>query len=173
MPGYTGYQGSVYPSAQFANVKRGEIPCFAASDIWQGAPVCIASSGDWTVVMITSSAQKPLGVARDFAAAGDPVSIFDYGNIVRTYPGAGGSFARESYVGYVGTSSGVHPITGVTVTYPVLGQVTGSGASSSGAVGGASSAVWAVGQAFESAALNDQAAFRIDPNLLSGTTNSN
>lgn len=169
MSGYTGYQGSVYPSGQFGTVKRFEIPGFAASDIWQGAPVCLASCGDWTFQMVTSAAQKPVGVARDFAAAGDAIAIFDDGNIQRTYPGAGGSFSRQAYVGYVGTSSGVHPISKVTVTYPVLGQVAGT---PSVAVGASSAAVWALGVAYESAALNDQAAFRIEPRLLSGLVTS-
>ena len=170
MPGYVGYQGSTYPSGQQSTVKRFEIPLFAASDIWQGAPVCLASVGDWTVQMVTSAAQKPIGVARDYAVAGNAVSVWDYGNIQRTYPGAGGSFSRQSYVGYVGTSSGVHPQSGVTVTYPVLGQVAGT---PSVAVGASTAAVWAVGVAYESAALNDQAAYRIEPALLSGLTTSN
>ena len=170
MAGYVGYQGSTYPSGQAGTIKRFELPCFAASDIWQGAPVCLASSGDWTVQMVTSSTQKPIGIARDFATAGNPISVWDYGNIQRTYPGAGGSFSRQSYVGYVGTSSGVHPISGVTVTYPVLGQVSGT---PSVAIGASTAAVWAVGIAWESAALNDQAAFRIEPALLSGIVNSN
>ena len=165
----TGYTGSTYPSGQVTDVKRFEIPCFAASDIWQGAPVCLASCGDWTVEMVTSSAQKPIGIARDFAGAGNPVSIFDDGNIQRTFPGAGGSFSRQAYIGYVGTSSGVHPVSGVTVTYPVLGQVAGT---PSVAVGASTTAVWAVGVAYESAALNDQAAFRIEPRLLSGLVTS-
>jgi hypothetical protein len=167
--GYTGYTGSTYPSGQIGDVKRHVIPGFGASDIWQGAPVCLASSGDWTFQMVTSAAQKPVGIARDFAAAGQPVSVYDDGNIQRTYPGAGGSFSRQAYVGYVGTSSGVHPVSGVTVTYPVLGQVAGT---PSVAVGASSAAVWAVGVAYESAALNDQAAFRVEPRLLSGLVTS-
>ena len=161
---------SVYPSQQFGTVKRGLIPCIAGSDIWWGAPVCLASGGDWTVIMATTSAQKPIGVARDYAAAGKAVSIWDDGNITRTYPGAGGSFPREAYVGVVGTSSGTHPISNVSVTYPVIGQVTGT---PSVAVGASTAAVWALGVAFESAALNDQTAFRIEPRLLSGIVNSN
>lgn len=165
MPNYTGYQASVYPSGQITTVKRFEIPCFAASDIWQGCPVRLASSGDWTVQMCVSSAEKPLGVARDFAAAGDAVSVFDDGNIVRSYPGAGASFAREMYVGVVGTSSGVHPKSGAVVTYGVIGAVVPGGTTLAGA---SQTAVWAVGMAFESAALNDQAAYRIEPRVLSG-----
>ncbi len=155
---------SVNPSTQFGDVNRFEVPCFAASDIVAGAAVRIASSGDWAVQMCQSSAEMPLGTARDFAAAGQPVSVWDIGNIQRTLPGAGASFARESWVGVVGTSSMVHPISGVTVTYGVLGQVTATAS----AVGGSSTPVWAIGQAFESAATGDQAAFRINPTILSG-----
>ena len=165
MPGFTGYQGSTYPSGQISTVKRFEIPCFAASDIVQGAPVRLASSGDATVQMCQSSAEKPIGIARDYAIAGDPISVFDDGNIVRTLPGAGGSFNRMSYVGVVGTSSAAHPQSGVTVTYGVLGAVAPVGAT---AVGASATPIWAVGVAYESAALNDNAAFRIEPRLLSG-----
>lgn len=167
--GYTGFQGSTYPSGQLSEVLRGHIPCFAASDIWAGAPVCLASSGDWTVTMCPDSSHKPIGVAKDFAAAGDSVSVYDDGNIKRSYPGAGGSFTRQSFVGVVGTSSGVHPISGVNVTYPVLGQVSGT---PSVAVGASAAAVWAVGVAYESAAVGDQAAYRIEPRLLSGLVTS-
>lgn len=166
-----GAVGSVYPSAQFGQeLERGVIPCFAASDIIQGAAVCLASGGDWMVQMVTGSNQKPIGIARDYAIAGNAVGVFDIGNIKRTFPGAGGSFPREAYIGYVGTSSMVHPQSGVTVTYPVLGQVTGT---PSVAVGASTAAVYAVGVAWESAALNDLAAFRIEPALLSGVVNSN
>lgn len=159
--------GSVFPSAQVTSVKRGLVPVFAASDIFPGAAVRIASSGDWAVQMVQSSAEKPLGIARDYAAAGDPVAVYDDFNIVRTPAGA--SFSRESYLGVVGTSSAVHPISGVTVTYPVLGQVTGT---PSVAVGASVAPVWAVGQAWESAAIGDMAAFRIEPRLLSGLVTS-
>ena len=168
-----GAGGSVYPSSQFSGfqvVRRGAIPAYAASDIVQGAPVCVASGGDWMVQHCTSSAQKPIGIAKDYAIAGDPVDVLDYGNIVRSLPGAGGSWPREAYVGVVGTSSAVHPNSGVTVTYGVLGQVTGT---PSVAVGASTAAVYAVGQAYESAALNDWAAYRIEPALLSGVVNSN
>ena len=170
MPGAT---GSAYPSAQFGGfieIKRGEIPGFAASDIVQGAPVCVASGGDWMFQHCTSSAQKPVGIARDYAQAGDPVAVLDLANIVRTFPGAGGSFPRQAYVGVVGTSSLVHPQSGVTVTYGVIGQVTGT---PSIAIGASTAAVWALGVAYESAALNDQASYRIEPALLSGVVNSN
>lgn len=156
---------SVYPSVQFGTLKRGEIPMIAASDIWWGTPVSFASSGDWTVVMCASSSNKPIGVARDFAQAGKAVSVYDYGNITRTYPGAGGSFPRQAYVGVVGTSSGIHPQSGVTVTYPVLGQVVNTGSTF---VGSSTQPIWALGVAYESAALNDFAAFRIEPTVLSG-----
>ena len=112
---------SVYPSTQWATVRRNPgLPAFAGSDIVQGAAVCVASSGDNQVIMCTSSAQKPIGVARDYAIAGNPVSVYDYGNEVRTNVGgngAGGSFSRQSYVGIIGTSSMTHPQSGVAVTF--------------------------------------------------------
>lgn len=169
MPGYVGYQGSTYPSGQISVVKRFEIPAFAASDIMVGAPVRLASSGDSTVQMCLTSAEKPLGVARDYAAAGGAISVYDDGNIQRMWLGAGASFSRQSYVGVVGTSTGVHPQSGATITYPVMGQVTGT---PSVAVGASTAAVWAVGVAFESAAAGDQAAFRVEPRLLSGLVTS-
>jgi hypothetical protein len=155
---------STYPSTQWSNeVVRGRLPMFAGSDIMQGAPVTVASSGDWTVIMCTSSAQKPIGIARDYAIAGNAVNVKDMGNVVRDYvagTGAGASFSRQAYLGVIGTSSGVHPQSGVSVTFPVLGQV---------AIGSQGQAtVYAVGQAWESAAIGDFAAYRIEPTLLSG-----
>lgn len=158
---------SVYPSTQWTSVRRGLLPCFAASDIVAGAPVRIASSGDGAVQMVQSSAEKPLGVARDFAAAGDAVAVFDDFNVIRSPAGA--SFSRQSYLGVVGTSSIAHPISGVTAVYPVLGQVTGT---PSVAVGASTAPVWAVGQAWESAAIGDNAAYRVEPRLLSGLVTS-
>lgn len=162
---------SVYPSSQWTTVQRNALPVFAGSDIWWGAPVCIASAGDWQVVMCASSNQKPIGIARDYAAAGKPVDVWDFGNVQRAWSGAGGSLSRQSYVGVVGTSSGVHPITGVTVTYPVIGQV--APAAGATGVGGSGAALYALGVAWESAAAGDQFAFRIEPQLLSGLVNSN
>lgn len=163
-----GGTGSTYPSSQISTVKRFEIPCFAASDIVQGAPVRLASDGDWMVQMCQGPGEKPIGVARDYAIAGNPVSVFDDGNIIRTYEGgqgAGASFSRQAYVGVIGTSSMVHPQSGVTVTYPLLGQVNGG---SPLGVGGVGSQIWALGVAYESAAVGDWAAFRVEPRLLSG-----
>ncbi len=165
---------SVYPSTQWTTVERALIPAFAGSDIVQGAAVCIASGGDNQVIMCTSSAQKPIGVARDYSQAGQAVAVYDYGNIARTNVGgngAGASFSRESYVGIVGTSTMTHPQSGVTVTYGLIGQV--APAVGATAVGGSATALYALGVAYESAATGDFAAFRIEPALLSGLVNSN
>lgn len=164
---------SVYPSTGWATLRRNVLPGFAASDIVQGAPVCLASSADDGFIMCTSSAQKPVGVARDYAIAGNAVAIYDYGNELRTNVGgngAGASFSRQSYIGVIGTSSVTHPQSGVAVTAPLLGQVTGT---PSVAVGASTAAVYAVGVAYESAAVGDQAKYRIEPALLSGIVNSN
>lgn len=165
---------SVYPSTQWGSVLRSSIPGFAGSDIVQGAAVCIASGGDSQFIMCTSSAQKPVGVARDYAVAGDAVAVLDYGNEIRTNVGgngAGASFSRESYIGVIGTSTMTHPQSGVTVTYGALGQVAPvSGATG---VGGSTTALYALGVAYESAAAGDFAAVRIEPALLSGLVNSN
>ena len=165
---------SVYPSTQWTTLLRGAIPGFAGSDIVQGAVVCVASSGDNQFIMATSSAQKPVGIARDYCAAGQAVAVQDYGNIVRSNVGgngAGGSWSREAYLGVVGTSTMTHPQTGIVVTYPVLGQV--APAAGATAVGGSGTALYAVGVAYESAAIGDFAAYRIEPALLSGLVASN
>lgn len=149
---------SVYPSTQVGAIVRGRLPMYAASDIWEGTIVRVASSGDWAVQMVATTTEQPLGIARDFAAAGDAVTVYDVGNVTRLVAGA--SFPRQSQLHVTGTSSGVHPISGVTVTYPVIGQVTP----------GASSGVeqWSVGQAFESAAVGDIVAVYVSPRTLSG-----
>lgn len=159
---------SVYPSTQWDTLHRSSIPAFAGSDIVQGALVCVASSGDDTVIMCTSAIQKPIGVARDYAIAGNPVTVADDGNKVRINVGgngAGGSITRQGYVGVIGTSSMVHPQSGVTVTFGLLGQVAGG---SPLGVGTAGSQTWAGGVAYESAAVGDWSAFRVEPRLLSG-----
>jgi hypothetical protein len=159
---------STYPSSQWATLRRSAIPAFAGSDIVQGAPVCIASGGDDQVVMCTSANQKPIGVARDYAIAGNAVTVYDDGNVVRTNiggNGAGASFSRQAYVGVIGTSSITHPQSGVAVSTPVLGAVAGG---SPLGVGGVGSQIWAVGVAYESAAVGDWSAFRVEPRLLSG-----
>lgn len=150
---------SVYPSAQWGEIERGRLPMFAASDIWANTIVRVASSGDWTVQMVATTTEQPLGIARDFAAAGQAITVYDVGNVQRVVAGA--SLSRQSEVHVVGTSSGTHPISGVTVTYPVAGQVT------PGASSGAEQ--WSVGQAFESGAISDLVAVRINPRTLSGT----
>lgn len=157
---------SVYPSFQWAQpALRGRVDCNAGSDIWAGTPVRLASVGDWTVVMCASQNDKPLGIARDFAAAGNPVAVFDDFNIIRPPVGVGGSFPRQAYVGVISTTSSAHPISGIACTFPLLGQVTGT---PSEPVGASLTPVWAVGTAWESAATNDQVAIRIEPRLLSG-----
>lgn len=155
---------SVYPSTQWSTLHRGSIPMFAASDIVQGAPVCVASAGDDSVIMCTTSAQKPIGVARDSAIAGNAIAVADDGNIVRTSifgNGAGGSFPRQAFVGVIGTSTVTHPQSGVVVTAPLIGQVVGVGSATG-------TNLWAVGVAYESAAVGDFAAFRVEPRILSG-----
>jgi len=156
---------SVYPSSQISTLKRFEIPCFAASDIVAGAAVRLTSSGDWSVQMIQTSAEKPIGIARDFAVAGDPVAVFDGGNIVRTNVGgfgAGASFTRQAFIGVIGTSSMVHPQSLVAVTYGALGPLN------PGTTGASGAAIFAIGVAYESAAAGDYAAYRVEPTLLSG-----
>lgn len=150
---------SVYPSTQVGALYNGHRwPMFAASDIWAGTVVRIASSGDWAVQMVATTTEQPLGIARDFAAAGDSVAVYGRDNVPRLIAGA--SFTRQAEIHVVGTSSGVHPLSGVTVTYPVIGQNTA----------GASSGVeqWSVGIALESAAVSDQVAVLINPRTLSG-----
>lgn len=161
---------STYPSSQWATLRRAAIPGFAGSDIAQGAPVCVASGGDDSFVMCLSTGQKPVGVARDYAIAGNPVAVLDFGNEVRTNVGgngAGASFSRQSWIGVTGQSQIVHPQSGVTITTPLLGQVTSGGSPA----GSGASPLWAVGVAYESAAVGDFANFRVEPTLLSGSYN--
>lgn len=163
---------SVYPSTQWGEVIRTRTPFFAASDIVAGAPVCIASAADFGVQMCQTSADKPIGIAEGSPKAGQAVSVFDPGNILRRYPlglGAGASFSRQSYLGVIGTSSVTHPQSAVAVTTPVIGRVTGT---PSVAVGASTAATWAVGVAYESAAAADKAAYRVEPRLLSGLVTS-
>lgn len=164
-PGYTGYTGSSYPSGQISTRRRHTRPAFAASDIWMGAPVKLVNQGDSTVQMCLSPSDKPIGTARDYYAAGGPVAIYDRDNEVRCFPGAGASFTRDQFIGVTGSASGTHPISGVAVTYPTLGPVL---ASPGQAVGASVTSNWAVGTSVESAAVGDQAAFVVDPVLLSG-----
>lgn len=161
---------SFTPNAtQWSTLRRAAIPAFAASDIVQGAAVCMASnaiSGGWDVMMCSNSTQKPIGVARDYAIAGNPVAVYDDGNIVRANVGgngAGGSVGQFDYVGVVGTSSMVHPQSGVTVTFPLFGKV-----SANASAVGVGPAVWAVGVAYEAAFPGDFSAFRVEPRTLSG-----
>jgi hypothetical protein len=166
-------------SGQISIVKRNAIAGFAASDVFQGAPVKLAqnTTGDqsqWYFQMCQSSADKPVGIAHDNAIAGDALSVFDDMNIVRAMVtpnlyGLGASVTRTNYVGVVGTSTAVHPESGATVTFPLLGQVSSS---PSVAVGASTAPVWAVGAAYENGAVGDRAGYRIEPRLLSGWVNS-
>ena len=163
---------SVYPSTQWSRLRRAALPGFAASDIAQGAPVCVASAGDEAFIMCTTAQQKPVGVAADWAIAGNPLTVYDYGNTYRTSVGgngAGASFARQSYIGVIGTSQVAHPQSGVVITTPLLGQVLPTGSPVGG--GTAASSIWAVGVARESAAVGDFAEYRIEPAVLSGIVN--
>jgi len=163
-------------SSQWGTVLGPRLPGFAASDIVQGAAVCLASNnsvlGGFQFQMCASSSQKPVGIARDYAIAGNPVSIFVDGNIPRINVGgngAGGSVGQYDYIGLVGTSTMVHPQSGVTVTFGALGKVSGT---ASQAVGLGAAAVWAVGVAYEAAFPGDFSAFRIEPRTLSGGVNN-
>lgn len=161
--------GSVYPSRGWTEVLTVALPYFAASDIISGAPVRVASSGDQAVQMCQSSAEKVIGLAVGNAKAGDGVAVYTQRGTQKRINvggfGAGASFSRQAYLGVVGTSSLVHPESGVTVTTPVLGAVnaaTGTGVGASGV------SLWSVGVALESAAADDYALLEIDPALLSG-----
>lgn len=160
--------GSQVQGTNWATVKRSVIPGFAASDIVQGAAVCMASgTGEAGFIMATGTSQKPVGVARDHAIAGNPVAILDFGNEVRTNVGglgAGQSFTSQSFVGIVGTSTVVHPQSGVTVTVGLYGPVTANGS----AVGAAGGTLYAVGVGYEGTAVGDFGLFRVEPTILSG-----
>jgi hypothetical protein len=151
---------SVYPATQWSSVVRGGIPCIAASDIVMGTIVRVASAGDWTVQMVATTTEQPLGIARDYAAAGQAVDVYDIGNITRVYASA--SITRIAQIHVANASTMVHPISGVTVSYPVAGPV----------VGASGTPLWSVGQAFESAAINDTFAVRVNPRQVVGLATS-
>ena len=154
---------SVYPSTQWGEAYEPGLSCYAASDIWQGAIVRIASSQDWGVQMVATTTEEPIGIARDFAAYGEQVDVI-CGQLSVTNVVAGGSVQRMSQVHVVGTSSGVHPKSGVTVTYPVAGAV----------VPASGYPLWSVGQAWTSAAVSDLFAVKVHPRQLVGlATESN
>jgi hypothetical protein len=166
--------GSNPNATQWSTVRRSVIPAFAASDIVQGAAVCLASNAvhsGFDVMMVQNFSQKPIGVARDYAIAGNPVAVFDDGNIVRANVGGngvGGSVGQIDYVGVVGTSTLVHPQSGVTVTFGVFGGVPHLASP----VGYGGSPVWAVGVSYEAAYPGDFSAFRIEPRTLSGNVSN-
>ena len=162
--------GSTPNATQWSTLRRAVLPAFAASDIVQGAPVCVASNavgGGLQTIMCTTSAQKPIGVARDYAIAGNPVAIFDDGNMPRANVGGngvGGSIGQFDYLGVVGTSTMVHPQSGVTVTFGVLGKVVPNG----GVVGSTGGTLWALGVSYEAGWPGDFTQYRIEPRTLSG-----
>jgi hypothetical protein len=166
--------GSNPNASQWSTLRRSVIPAFAASDIVQGAAVCVASNavhGGWDVMMVSNFSQKPIGVARDYAIAGNPVAVFDDGNIVRANVGGngvGGSVGQFDFVGIVGTSTMVHPQSGVTVTFPLFGTVPHAASP----VGYGGSPVWAVGVSYEAAYPGDFSAFRVEPRTLSGNVSN-
>jgi hypothetical protein len=159
-------------ATQWSTLRRAVLPAFAASDIVQGAAVCLASnavSGGLQVIMCTNSLQKPIGVARDYAIAGGPIGVFDDGNMPRANVGGhgvGGSVGQFDYFGVVGTSTMVHPQSGVTVTFGVLGKLT------AGSMGGGT-VQWALGVSYEAAYPGDFSQFRVEPRFISGSTVNN
>lgn len=173
----TGYGSTA--GIDFIHAERGRIALFAASDIFAGTPVTIQQTAigsttstdqGFAVRMCASQNDEPLGIARDNAAAGGPVTVWDYGNIVRLV--VNGSVNAAFQIGVINTSSAVHPISNVSVQYPVLGQVTAASWSNIVNAVGASSATfnaaWSVGQSFEPGNPGQGVPVRINPRLLSG-----
>lgn len=143
--------------------RKPPLPLFAASDIFAGAPVKFvapvsgsASSGLF-VQQVGSSNDKPVGVAYSDAAAGEPIALLDRLEWPRV--ACGGSVQPGEYAGVVGASSAIHPVSGVTGSFPTLGRI--AGASEVG--------TWAIGVALEAAvpAGAQKFAVYIDPIQLS------
>jgi len=158
----------------WATLRRNVLPGFAASDIAQGAPLCVASGISQGFIMATTAQQKPVGIARDWAIAGAPVAVYDFGNELRANVGGNGlgaSISNQSWIGVVGTSQVTHPQSGVVITTPLFGPVVGTG--SPVGYGNNASATWAVGVAYESGATGDYSLYRVEPQILSGQTGSN
>lgn len=162
---------------------RGRIEAFAASDIVAGTVVKwvtasatgssmtpISQPPGYFVSMVGSSNEEPLGFARDNAVAGAPVTVFDFGNILRET--VQGSVNLGQKVGVISASPTVHELSGVSVLTPNLGQVTAASYSNIVNAVGASSAtfnaVWSVGDAVDIANPGQGCAVRVNPRLLSG-----
>ncbi len=178
-PVTTGY-GST-SAFDFIHAERGRVAMFAASDIFAGMPVTLQASAigsvsslqnGFAVRMCASANDQPFGIARDDAAAGAPVAVWDAPNYLRLT--VSGSVNAAMQVGVINTSSAKHPVSGVTTTYPVLGQVTAASTSNQGGTWGGSAvpssynATWAIGQSLEPGNPGQGVVIQINPRLLSG-----
>lgn len=147
--------------------RKPPLPLFAASDIFRGTlvklvePSSASASTGLFVQMVGSSNDRPLGLAYQDAAAGEPVAVLDRGEWgPRVF--AGGSIQPGQYVGVVNASEAAHPVSLVKGKYPVLGKVAGA----------SGTATWTAGVALEAANPNETFTFYIDPLQLSTSTNA-
>jgi hypothetical protein len=179
-PLQTGYASTT--GIDWTHAERGRVSMFAASDILAGMPVTLigasftASSSiqqsGFSVRMCASQNDQPFGIARDAAAAGQPVTVYDAPNYLRLVVNGSVNLGQQVGVTAFG-STAVCPPSGVTVQFPVLGQVTAASTSNYVAYYGNPSAttfnaVWAIGQALEPANPGQGAVVQIAPRLLSG-----
>lgn len=173
----TGYGSTT--SIDYFHAPRGGVAFTAASDIFAGTPVylqqtAIGSVTAWggapVVNGCASSADHPIGIAADNAAAGTAVTVYDAPNYPRLV--VSGSVNAAMEIGVINTSSAVHPVSGVVGLYPVLGQVSGASYSNIIIYGVSSTttynAVWSIGQALESGNPGQGVLVSIAPRLLSG-----
>ena len=150
-------------SISFGSPRKPPLPLFAASDIFVGAPlkfvepVSASTSTGRFVQMVGSSNDKPIGVAYESVAAGEPVAVLDRGEWPQGY--AGGSIQPGQYTGVVNASEAKHPVSEVTVKYPVLGKVAGA----------SGTATWSIGVALDAANPNERFAYYLDPIQLSSS----
>lgn len=152
---------SAATSTQWSEVFRETSPRFAASDIVAKTLVTYAATaaGDWAVVPVTAATQEVVGVARDDQAGGSalPVTVYDGpGSILRVVAGA--TVYQGQTVGFNGTATETHPVSGNVVTYPLVGPVSGASGSN----------VQRAGVSLEFANPNEQFAFYLSPRQLSG-----
>lgn len=172
-------------SSESIHTLRGRIECFAASDVFAGAAVkwatasittasisTLNTSPGFQVIMCGSANDEPLGFAREAATAGQPLAVFDYGNIIRET--VQGSVNLGQKVGVISASPAVHPLSGVTSYVPNIGQVTAASTSNQGGTWGGSSvpssynATWSIGDALDIGNPGQGVAIRVNPRLLSG-----
>jgi hypothetical protein len=152
---------SAATSTQWTELYRETVGFFAASDILNHSPVTYAAtaSGDWSVrpYPVGSAALEFVGIARDDAAQGKAVTVYDGpGSIIRVVAGA--TVFQGQNVALAGATNYTHPISGNAATTVFYGPI--SGASGFG--------YNRIGVSLEFANPGELFALRVSPSQLSG-----